>query len=157
MNQNGDQNELQNEAKWSHLALLGPISVAYGNIPAPGLGRQGCKRKSSYVGGANGKVQVMDKLGRRRAASSFTSSVTAAGVRAVPTYNAASLAELQLLVSVPCLRATLSSSFTSSVTAAGVRALLTYSEKNSSCEGPCSIPAPFWLHFSSIWLPFGSI
>ena len=86
--------------------------------------------------------------------SSFTSSVTAAGVRAVPTYNAASLAVLQLLVPVPCLRATVSSSFSSGVTAAGVRV---FARKTALARAPAPFWFLFWLHFSSIWLSFRSI
>ena len=42
------------------------ISVAYGNMPAPGLGRVGCTRTFSFVGGANGNLQVIRELGYPR-------------------------------------------------------------------------------------------
>ena len=54
---------INNPWKINTWAPLGRISVAYGNIPAPGLGRSGCKRKFSCVGVANGNLQVLRELG----------------------------------------------------------------------------------------------
>ena len=41
----------------------GRISIACGNIPAPGLGKSVCTRKFAPVGGANGNLQVIRELG----------------------------------------------------------------------------------------------
>ena len=42
---------------------LGSISVACGNMPAPGLGKSGCKRKFTFVGIASGNLQVFREIG----------------------------------------------------------------------------------------------
>ena len=55
------------------------ISVAYGNIPAPGLGKSVCKRKVAADGGANGNLKVICGIGCQK--HDFGAEMAAGGTK----------------------------------------------------------------------------
>ena len=61
--ENGGQNGSKNDLQIDTLALRGRISVACGNIPAPGLGEVRFMRKFAFVGVASGNLQVFREIG----------------------------------------------------------------------------------------------